>query len=225
MLPMRFISFLGLTFFLSGYINLSAQTMKDCLQRMPESMFPFLTATNLADMPDFIQSGMQAKVKNRFSETSEMKVMTDDFAEIKLGDLTSVQMKLLPMKDGGKRIVWITTVEVPEKDSRLRLFTTEWEELSAADYFKWPAIDSFALRGDSLQSDADQERVKYENTLRILREVPLFYIRLDAAHTYLDVSWSGIERLSEAERAEIEPYLRKEAYRFRWNGDVFERME
>ncbi len=128
---------------ISGKIQ--AQTARDYFLNMPASLLPYLTKVNKEDMPDFIESKMVAKVKNRFQSTTEMKQLAADFLEIETTSASTLQLKVLPGKNSESILALITTVQGPAEDSRVQFFTSDWTEIPASEFLTLPATDSFLL--------------------------------------------------------------------------------
>ena len=92
--------------------GMKAQDMKSLFVALPDSLSPLLTKVNRADFGDFLASGMKAEVKNRFGNTSEMLKLTDNYLKLKVSEVSTVEMKLLPLNDSVKVYVWY----IPSKD-------------------------------------------------------------------------------------------------------------
>lgn len=107
-----------------------AQTMRDVLRTMPDTMVTLLTKNNMLDFPDYLDTQMRAEVRNRLGGTSEMTRLTDDYTEVRVSASSTMQLKLLPYK-GGKVILSIYTYLLNDStgDSRIRFFDTKWNEL------------------------------------------------------------------------------------------------
>lgn len=133
---------LGITF-------LSAQEAKTYFVNMPDSLSPLLTAVNRADCVDFLENNMKAEVVNRFGEKSEMTELSSDYVRMQMTTQSSWQMKLLALNDSTHVICEVRTVCAPVCDSSIRFYTTDWQELSAADYLVPPTLDDFLALPDS----------------------------------------------------------------------------
>ena len=109
-------------------LQIGAQTAKEVFLKMPASVCPYLTENNKADLPDFIEAGMTARVKNKFEEWTEMTKLTNDSLELKIGE--SVFMRLtLPLMPNGQRAICLTyTMQLPAETHWIRYFTTGWKE-------------------------------------------------------------------------------------------------
>lgn len=218
------------TFFLSlltlvGSCCLQAQTAKECFLKMPEEFFPYLTATNRADMPDFLSSNMQAKVKNRFDEQTQMLQLTDDYLSMMPDSASLFQIKLLPLENGQRIIAMAYTLKGPAADSDLSFYTTEWKKLPADSYFQRPSADDFFLPEDSLMqagiSSADS--LERNNAYRTYREAPFMEYIFSTGSNELQIVPSLELYLDEESRPRVLKYIRKSPLIWVWKNGRFER--
>ena len=160
--------------------NLSAQArMRDCIARMPDSLMTLLTEVNRADCVDFREAGMGAKVTNRLGGTTELSVLTDDYALWQYTSASQVEMKLLPLSDSTRIVCMIRTVQLPVSDSRIAFFDEAWTPMpasrfapflytsSSASSSRKPAESLFtslrlSLSPDSLTLQAERRSETYE---------------------------------------------------------------
>ena len=77
------------------------QTIADVWKRMPDSLLVYVSENNRLDFVDFLESKMKAEVKTGFEDKSEMTVMTDNYLFLQFSPLATLQMKLLPVFQGG----------------------------------------------------------------------------------------------------------------------------
>ena len=127
---------LFLLFFLLAAPSLMAQTMRDILRQMPDTLVPLLTRNNLLDFPDYIDSQMKAELSNRLTGTSEMLQLTDDYTVIQTSPASTIQLKLLP-KGKAKIICLVRTYFANDSigDSQFSFYTSEWKPMKASKMF------------------------------------------------------------------------------------------
>jgi hypothetical protein len=123
--------------------TLHAQEAKSLFVGMPDSICPLLTAVNRADCIDFLESKMKAEVTNRLDQKSEMTTLTADYIHIRLTPHTTWQLKLLATSDTTAIVAVATTACAPACDSRVRFYTTRWEELPAEQFLTPPTLNDF----------------------------------------------------------------------------------
>ena len=60
-----------------------AQKMRDVFASMPDSILEVMTKNNRLDCIDFIEHGMEARVRNRFDGFTQLKAMTLDYLDLR----------------------------------------------------------------------------------------------------------------------------------------------
>ena len=115
-----------------------AQTrIRDIYASTPDSIFPLLTKNNRLDQIDFRENNMQAVVKNKFDDHSELLVLNDKYLKLKLSEHCVVEMRLL----SDSTFCMVQTYNAPASDSRIRFFDANWNELSQT--IERPSVDEF----------------------------------------------------------------------------------
>ena len=116
----------------------NAQTrIRDIYAEAPDSIFPLLTKNNRLDQIDFRENNMQAVVKNKFEDHSELLVLNDKYLKLQLSERCIVEMRLL----SDSTFCMVETFSAPAPDSRIRLFDIAWHELPLS--IDRPAVDDF----------------------------------------------------------------------------------
>lgn len=139
-------------------MSAEAQTMKDMVLSMPDSVMPLLTKDNRADFIDFLANRMRAKVKNVFNEYAYMDTLTADYTFIRPTQSSDVAIKLLPLTDSTKVICMVHTYRADGTESVLRFFDTKWRPLDVAGFVTVPSLVDFVKTrdADSLQLVKDK---------------------------------------------------------------------
>lgn len=192
----------------------NAQNMKSIFVNMPDSIEPLLTKVNKEDCVDFLDSGMKAVVKNRFDRSAELKVLTSDYLQMQLSDVSTLELKLLPLKDSVRIICMVKTVCASACDSDVRFFDTKWNELDASDFLKYPIEDVFFLPLDSLTDDVQELRAK--------ADICLMKASLSADDSSLTWEYTTPLTLHKDDRERLIPLLRKELLTMQWVEGRFE---
>ena len=200
----KIINILTLCAFLFA-IPANAQEMRGIFLEMPDSIVPLLTQNNRADCVDFLDAKMRARVTNKFDGHSELMQLTADYLKMQLTGHTFLQMKLLPRSSGDTIICMINTVCAEARDSRIRFYTKEWQEIKPATaMFKKPMIKDFFTVGESLDKIlqiADIYLVEYsfsptETTMQANYTMPAYMSRADSAFVtknmhLIEDQWTG----------------------------------
>ena len=116
---------------------LAQERIRDIYAEAPDSIFPLLTKNNRLDQIDFRENNMQAVVKNKFDDRSELLVLTERYLKLQLSERCTVEMRLL----SDSTFCMVQTYSAPVPDSRIRLFDTAWNELPLN--IERPSVDDF----------------------------------------------------------------------------------
>ena len=189
-----------------------AQELRSLFVAMPDSVLPLLTKTNRMDCIDFLDSNMKAEVKNRFNNTSELKVLTKDYLELQLTSQSSVEMKLLPMNDSVKVVCMVHTVCGPVCDSEITFYDTQWKQLPSKNFITLPEVDRFYYLNTNDESYA---------TVRKAADMYLMKANLSSEASTLTFIYTTPDYLSKEDREKLELYLRKEPIVYQWGEGRF----
>lgn len=208
--------------FLSGVLfcclSMQAQDMKSLFVALPDSLSPLLTEVNRADFGDFLASNMKAEVRNRLGNTSEMLKMTDDYLKLKLTEVSTVEMKLLPVSDSVKVICVVHTFKGPASDSRISFYDTSWKKLSANQFLTLPVEDDFYKK---TTSDAQADSLK---NLRVRADMFLLKAALSETDRELSFTYATPDYLDKETAQEIKPFLVAEPLKYIWQEGKFVRL-
>lgn len=108
----------------SGQAQLS---VRDIFAAAPDSIFPLMTQNNRLDCIDFKENNMQARVKNRLDQYTEMTDLTQNYLRIQMTEHSTVQMRLLSASDS--IFCLISTYLGPTPDSRITFYRSDWTQI------------------------------------------------------------------------------------------------
>ena len=195
-------------------ISAFAQDMKSVFVAMPDSIAPLLTKVNKEDCIDFLANDMEAKVKNRLGKVVEMKVLTDDYTWVQTSDVSTLEMKLLPVNDSVKVICMVKTVCASACDSSIKFYASDWsKEWSVEDFLKLPSEDAFFLPNDTLSEEGVLIRKQAD---MLLMKASLS--KDDASLTFI---YTTPDYLNKEDKEKLLPYLRKEPIVMQWKDGKF----
>jgi len=80
--------------FLLSYGQVS---MRDCFLKMPSDFLPYMTENNRLDCVDFLDSRMEARVKDAFGTQITLDTLTADYLHITIGEGCYIEMRLFPL--------------------------------------------------------------------------------------------------------------------------------
>ncbi len=176
-----------------------AQEMRTLFLNAPDDVFPLLTRNMRADLVDYIDAGMVAKVTNLLSGESRLDTLTSDFLYLSSTASSSVQMKLLPV-DGGALLCVVNSVKAEAEDSRVAFYSTDWERLDAASYFTVPAIKDFFVQSDTIDHYVD------------MCDIYLVSLGLCSSGNTMVAEYTMPRYMSTSDSAAVAPLLRKLYY-------------
>lgn len=195
-------------------MSVSAQDMKTVFVNMPDTIVPLLTKVNREDCVDFLASNMNAQVKNRFDKQAELKTLTMDYLLMQMTDVSTLEMKLLPINDSTKVICMVKTLCSSVCDSEVFFYNTNWKELDASLYVQLPSADAFYLPVETGDEDYTLYRKKADvNLLKLSLATEGMVLSCE----YVTPSW-----LDEEDRKKLECYLRKEPIVLQWINGRFQ---
>lgn len=193
-------------------IHASARTpMRQWLVSMPDSVMPLLTKNDRLDFIDFYDAQMVAVVTNRMEGKSRMDILTDDFVHIAYTNVSDIAMKLLPINDSTDVLCMVATVKAAVSDSRIAFFDAQWQPLEVSSYITEPTMRDFrsTLQNDSVEWAWAKVNILFRT------------YALCAGRAELQCVCTATDYLSDDERAEVAPYVRKEPLLYRWINGKF----
>lgn len=92
-----------------------------------DMVFPSLTAVSRLEMVYYFQSGMSNPTQSELGGYSRVTAISDTCLTVDCGESVTQQLVLLP----GKKpvLMLIETMSLPERDSRVRFFDSQWQEM------------------------------------------------------------------------------------------------
>ena len=134
-LMMKRIKYIAMACFLFASLGVGAKSMKDLLVSMPDSLLPYLDKNLRQEMPELQEMGVKAEVKNLLGENSVLDTLTDNFLQVRMSKVATLQLKKLPVEQGDSILCMVKTFAGPEKESQLMLFDQDWNALDASKLF------------------------------------------------------------------------------------------
>lgn len=185
---------------------LPAQDMRVVFKNAPDEIFPLLTKNDRADLVDYIDAGMAAKVTNLFDGNSELLALDEDYLLLATSASSTVQLKLLPLQ-GDTLICEVRTVKAEASDSRIAFYDMDWNRLDGGAMFSFPAISDFFVAA----TDADE----YADVC----DIYLVSLKMNADDNTIVAEYTMPDYMNIEDAGEVKPLLRKLVYN--WNGQRF----
>lgn len=190
-------------------------TMRETFKQMPDSLLPSLTHNNRLDMIDFIDSKMDADVKNGFDEHCRLTILTDQFLHIDTSEASWVEMRLLKpsatLPDSADAVVcMVQTFGGEEGESTVEMFTSKWLRLDTPDPLT-ATQHSLTARPDTMSEERYAE-------LLTLADHLMAVAKLSQDEETLTIRGSAA-LLSAEDRQKVMPIMQEKA--FAWDGEKF----
>lgn len=152
--------------------------MRDVFAQMPDSLLPAVTKNNRLDCIDFIENGLEAKVRNAFDDYVALEALTPDYARFRTSAAAVLELKLLPQTDSTQVLCAVTTVECGEagsptriEDSSIRFYADDWTAATADLQGAAAAVERCADSLDFFTDDVpDSLRFSYDQAKASARD-------------------------------------------------------
>ena len=109
--------------FLTCWLGTSAQNLREVWINMPDTISPYLNKNLRTELVDDVKMGVEPAVKNLLDDTTRIDRITKDYMLVRLGDASSMEIKLLD----NSTIALIQTWNAPVAESKLTLFNQQWQ--------------------------------------------------------------------------------------------------
>ena len=192
--------------FVCAALCVSAQNMRAVFLDAPEWVFPLLTKNCRADLVDFIDAGMKAKVMNDFDGTSVLESIDDDYLLLATTASSTMQLKLLPIQND-TIICMVKSVKAEAVDSRIFFYDLNWTLLDGSGMFIQPEIEDFFKPDVATEKIAD------------ICDMYLVSLMLDKDDNSLVAEYTMPAYMSAEDAEKVTPVLRKLVYN--WDGESF----
>lgn len=203
---MRKLFFLTLILFAGMAFKVSGQDMRTVFLDAPDKVFPLLTKNLRADLVDYIDAGMTAKVTNRLDGTTVLEELGGGYLRIATSSSSSMQAKLLPLKND-TIICVVRSVKAEVADSRVCFYDKEWNPIGGSGMFTSPSIRDFFVADGGADKWADA------------CDIYLVSLTLSPDDNTLVAEYTMPSYMNVDDAGKIKPLLRKLTYR--WNGERF----
>lgn len=183
-----------------------AQNMRTLFLEAPDAVFPLLSKNCRADLVDFIEAGMKARVTNRLDGVSVLEELDDDYLRLAMTGSSSMQLKLLPF-DGDTVICMVRSVKAEAVGSRVCFYDKEWSLLDGNGWFVLPLLKDFFVSAAAADEYGD------------MCDIYLVALTLSPVDNTLVAEYTMPSYMSVEDAEKVKPLLRSIVYR--WDGGCF----
>ena len=175
--------------------------MREVFAQLPDSVLPLMSKNNRLDCIDFIENGMEARVKNHFGDPVVLDSLADDYLLLHTGATEYVEMRLVPT--ASEVLICVNrTYFGPAADSEVRIYDTSWRFVAVV---RRPDVRQFVNSSEDIGQLANEKL----DTARMIRSeaevLPLIKASLSSVPG--KVEW-------ELQTAEFSKELKKVASRY-----------
>ena len=188
--------------FLTCWLGVSAQSLREVWIEMPDSILPYLSKSQRTELADYVEMKAEPAVLSTFGDSVRIERMTNNYLLLRANEATRLEIKLLD----NNTLALVQTWMAPAAESKLSLFNLQWQPKEAVVAYK-----ANIVKPDSM-SDEDFSDLK---TLMFPR---LKEYRLSADNNSLSVSWN-YPLLSKKDVKRVTELLKPQV--LNWTGKDF----
>ena len=107
-----------------------AGNIKDVWLAMPNSVAPYLNSKLRTQLVTFNQTGANPSVTNLVGGETRLDTLTESFMQVRMSDVSTLQLRLLPRAEGDSLVCVVKTVAGPQKRSQVAFYSLDWAPLS-----------------------------------------------------------------------------------------------
>lgn len=188
--------------FLTCWLCVSAQSLREVWVEMPDSILPYLSKSQRTELADYVDMKADPAVLNSFGDSVRIERMTNNYLLVKANEVTRLEIKLLD----NNTIALVQTWMAPVAESKLSLFNLQWQPKEVVVDYKVNIVKP--------ESMSDEDFVD----LKILMYPRLKEYRLSADNNSLSVSWN-YPLLSKKDVKRVADLLKTQV--LNWTGKDF----
>lgn len=188
--------------FLTCWLGVSAQSLREVWIEMPDSILPYLSKSQRTELADYVEMKAEPAVLSTFGDSVRVERMTNNYLLLKANEATRLEIKLLD----NNTLALVQTWMAPAAESKLSLFNLQWQPKEAVVDYKVNIV-----KPDSM-SDEDFA------DLKTLMSPRLKEYRLSADNNSLSVSWN-YPLLSKKDVKRVTELLKPQV--LNWTGKDF----
>lgn len=203
----KFLSIILFLFF-GGTSQVPAQDIRALFMSAPDNVLPTLTGIMRADLMDYIDAGMKAKVTNLLDGVSRLDTLGGDYLYLRPSASSTLQMALLPYNDTSVVCV-INSVKSEVEDSRIAFYDLGWKCFDSKGLFTSPSISDFFHAPDTAGKYLD------------MCDMYLVSLKLSKPENILVAEYTMPGYMNDKDAKAVKPLLKRLVYR--WTSDGFVR--
>ena len=188
-------------------ITMMAQQVCKMWVSMPASVAGALEKSGRQELLDLKQMKKTATIAGPLGEKCSIDTLTADFLSVRMNDVYTLQMKMLPTSSGDSLLCLVQTYAGPQPESRIAFYSPDWKALSMPQMH----LDVDLQRPDTMTQDDFSK-------LQALFDPKLISFTLSPSNKDLVVALSPVI-ISEEEKAHVKALTLQR--KLNWNGKTF----
>ncbi len=188
--------------FLTCWLCVSAQSLREVWVEMPDSILPYLSKSQRTELADYVEMKAEPAVLSTFGDSVRIECMTNNYLLLKANEATRLEIKLLD----NNTIALVQTWMAPAAESKLSFFNLQWQPKEVVVDYKANIVKPESMNDEDF---VDLKTLMYPR----LKEY-----RLSADNNSLSVSWN-YPLLSKKDVKRVADLLKPQV--LNWTGKDF----
>ena len=188
-------------------VTMMAQQVRNMWVNMPTSIVGSLEKSTRQELLDLKEMKKKAVISGPLGEECSIDTLTADYLSVRLSDVSTLQMKMLPTSSGDSLLCLVQTYAGPLPESSISFYTSDWKALPMPSMH----LDVDLQRPDTMTQDDFSK-------LQALFDPKLISFTLSPSNKDLVVALSPVI-ISEEEKAHVKALTLQR--KLNWNGKTF----
>ncbi|WP_281642461.1 DUF3256 family protein [Hoylesella loescheii] len=188
-------------------VTMMAQQVRKMWVNMPTSIAGSLEKSTRQELLDLKEMKKKAVISGPLGEECSIDTLTADYLSVRLSDVSTLQMKMLPTSSGDSLLCLVQTYAGPLPESSISFYTSDWKALPMPSMH----LDVDLQRPDTMTQDDFSK-------LQALFDPKLISFTLSPSNKDLVVALSPVI-ISEEEKAHVKALTLQR--KLNWNGKTF----
>ncbi len=188
-------------------VTMMAQQVSKMWVNMPTSIAGSLEKSTRQELLDLKEMKKKAVISGPLGEECSIDTLTADYLSVRLSDVSTLQMKMLPTSSGDSLLCLVQTYAGPLPESSISFYTSDWKALPMPSMH----LDVDLQRPDTMTQDDFSK-------LQALFDPKLISFTLSPSNKDLVVALSPVI-ISEEEKAHVKALTLQR--KLNWNGKTF----
>ena len=188
-------------------VTMMAQQVRNMWVNMPTSIAGSLEKSTRQELLDLKEMKKKAVISGPLGEECSIDTLTADYLSVRLSDVSTLQMKMLPTSSGDSLLCLVQTYAGPLPESSISFYTSDWKALPMPSMH----LDVDLQRPDTMTQDDFSK-------LQALFDPKLISFTLSPSNKELVVALSPVI-ISEEEKAHVKALTLQR--KLNWNGKTF----